>query len=103
MKRTRHSAEQIVNKLREAEAMLAAGRSVGQVVQALGVSEATYGRWKTQYGGMKADEARRLKELEIENTRLKKAVADLTLDKQILQEANLYLGKHQRRREGGAS
>ena len=103
MKRTRHSAEQIVTKLREAEAMLAAGRSIAQVVQALGVSEQTFHRWRTQYGGMKADEARRLKELEVENTRLKKAVADLTLDKQILQEANSYLGKHQRPREGGAS
>lgn len=103
MKRTRHSAEQIVTKLREAEAMLAAGRSVGQAVQALGVSEQTFHRWRTQYGGMKADEARRLKELELENTRLKKAVADLTLDKQILQEANDYMGKHLPRRGGGAS
>ena len=86
MKRTRHSAEQIVTKLREAEAMLAAGRTVGQVVQALGVSEQTFNRWRTQYGGMKEGEARRLKELEIENARLKKAVADLTIDKIILKE-----------------
>lgn len=103
MKRTRHSAEQIVTKLREAEAMLAAGRSVGQVVQALGVSEQTFHRWRTHYGGMKADEARRLKELEIENARLKKLVADQALDMAILKEANSYLGKHQARREGGAS
>lgn len=103
MKRTRHSAEQIVTKLREAEAMLAAGRSIAQVVQALGVSEPTFHRWRTQYGGMKADEARRLKELEIENARLKRLVADQALDMAILKEANSYLGKHQARREGGAS
>jgi transposase-like protein len=103
MKRTRHSAEQIVTKLREADAMLAAGRSLAQVVQALGVSEQTFHRWRNQYGGMKADEARRLKELEVENTRLKKLVADQALDMAILKEANSYLGKHQVRREGGAS
>jgi transposase-like protein len=103
MKRTRHTPEQIVTKLREADAMLAAGRPVSQIVQQLGVSEQTYNRWRTQYGGMKADEARRLKDLEVENARLKKAVADLTLDCQILKEANSYLGKHQRPREGGAS
>ena len=103
MKRTRHSAEQIVNKLRETEAMLAAGRSVAQVVQALGVSEQTFNRWRTQYGGMKAEEARRLKELEIENGRLKRAVADLTVDNQILKEANDYLGKPRAPRGGGAS
>lgn len=103
MKRTRHSAEQIVVKLCESEAMLAAGRTVAQVVQALGVSEQTYHRWREQYGGMKADEARRLKELEVENARLKKAVADLTIDNQILKEANDYLGKPHRPRGGGAS
>lgn len=103
MKRTRHTPEQIVSKLREADAMLAAGRSVAQVVQQLGVSEQTYNRWRAQYGGMKADEAKRLKELEIENTRLKKLVADQALDMAILKEANSYLGKHQRPREGGAS
>lgn len=102
MKRTRHSAEQIVTKLREADAMLAAGRTVAQVVQMLGVSEPTYARWRSQYGGMQADEARRLKELEVENGRLKKAVADLTLDNQILKEANDYLGKPHRPRGGGA-
>lgn len=103
MKRTRHSAEQIVNKLREADAMVAAGRSLAQVVQALGVSEQTFHRWRNQYGGMKADEARRLKELEVENTRFKRLVADQALDMAILKEANSYLGKHQRPREGGAS
>lgn len=103
MKRTRHTPEQIVSKLREADAMLAAGRPVAQIVQHLGVSEATYARWRAQYGGMKADEARRLKELEIENTRLKRLVADQALDMAILKEANSYLGKHQRPREGGVS
>lgn len=103
MKRTRHTPEQIVTKLREADAMLAAGRSIAQVIQALGVSEQTFNRWRNQYGGMKSEEARRLKELEIENSRLKKAVADLTLDNQILQEANDYLGKHRAPRAGGAS
>ena len=85
-KRKRHSAEQIIRKLREAETMLAAGQTVGQVCQSLEVSEQTYYRWQQQYGGMKAEEAKRLKELEIENARLKKLVADLTLDKEILQE-----------------
>jgi putative transposase len=103
MKRTRHSAEQIVTKLREAEAMLAAGRSIAQVVQQLGVSEQTFHRWRNQYGGMKADEARRLKDLEVENARLKKLVADQALDMAILREANDYMGKHLPRRGGGAS
>ena len=103
MKRTRHTPEQIVTKLREAEAMRAAGKTVAQVVQALGVSEPTFARWRSQYGGMKAEEARRLKELEIENARLKQAVADLTIDNQILKEANDYLGKPHRPRGGGAS
>ena len=83
----RHGPEQIIRKLREAETMLAAGKTVGQVCQSLEVSEATYHRWLKQYGGMKAEEAKRLKELEEENKRLKKLVADLTLDKDILKEA----------------
>jgi len=103
MKRTRHTAEQVVAKLREADAMLAAGRSVAQVVQALGVSEPTYNRWRDQYGGMKAGEARRLKELEVENGRLKRLVADQALDLAILKEANDYLGKPRAPRGGGAS
>jgi transposase-like protein len=102
MKRTRHTPEQIVSKLREADAMLAAGRPVAQIVQHLGVSEPTFARWRAQYGGMKSDEARRLKELEVENTRLKKLVADQALDMAILKEANTFLGKHQRRTEGGS-
>ena len=67
--------------------MIAAGKSVGEVIQKLGVSEQTYYRWKQQYGGMKSEEAKRLKDLEVENARLKKLVADLTLDKEILKEA----------------
>jgi len=102
MKRTRHSAEQIVGKLREADAMEAAGRSIAQIVQHLGVSEATYQRWRNQYGGMKADEARRLKELEVENGRLKRLVADQAIDISILKEANEYLGKPRAPRGGGA-
>ena len=86
MKRKRHGPEQIIAKLREADAMLGTGSTIGQVCQRLEVSEQTFHRWRNQYGGMKAQGARQLKELEIENRRLKKAVADLTLDKQILEE-----------------
>lgn len=93
MKRKRHTPEQIIAKLREADAMLGAGKTIGQVVQQLGISEQTYHRWRNQYGGMKASDAKRLKQIEQENTRLKKAVAELTLDKQILKEAIDYLGK----------
>jgi len=82
----RHSPEQIIRKLREADTMLAAGQTIGQVVQKLAISEQTFHRWRNQYGGMKAQEAKRLKELEQENKRLKKLVADLTLDKDILEE-----------------
>ena len=87
MKRNRHTPEQIIGKLRDADAMLGSGQTIGQVVQHLGVSEQTYHRWRNQYGGMKANDMKHLKELHVENARLKKAVADLTLDKQILKEA----------------
>ena len=90
--RKRHSPEQIIGKLREADGMLAGGQAIAVVCQKLGVSEQTYHRWRNQYGGMKADAMKRLKQLEEENRRLKKAVADLTLDKQILKEANEFLG-----------
>jgi putative transposase len=83
----RHSAEQIVGKLREADALLGGGASMGQVCQKLEVSEATYCRWRNQYGGMKSSEAKRLKELEVENARLKRLVAEQALDIQILKEA----------------
>ena len=85
-KRRRHSAEQIIKKLRDADAMLAAGKSVGEVLQSLEVSEATLSRWRSQYGGMKSEEAKRLKTLEEENNRLKKIVADQALDISMLKE-----------------
>ncbi len=78
--------EKIVRLLRDAEAELAGGKTVAQVVQKLGISEQTYYRWRPRYGGMPVDEARRLKELEAENARLKRLVAELALDKQVLQE-----------------
>jgi transposase-like protein len=84
--RTRHKPEQVILKLRQSEAALAQGATVAQVCQQLGISEATCNRWRLQYGGLKADEAKRLKELEVENARLKKLVAELALDKQMLQE-----------------
>lgn len=87
MKRKRHSPEQIIAKLRDADGMLGGGASIGQVCQKLEVAEATFHRWRQQYGGMKASDAKRLKELEQENARLKRAVADLTLDKTLLKEA----------------
>jgi transposase-like protein len=87
MKRKRHTPQQVVRKLQEAQAALAAGRDLAAVCQMLGVSEQTYYRWKNKYGGMKAEEAKRLALLEEENVRLKKLVADLSLDKQILVEA----------------
>lgn len=83
-RRKRHGPEQIVRKLRDADAMLNAGKDVAAVLQALEVSEATYLRWRNQYGGMKAEEAKRLKELEEENQRLKEIVAELTLDNRML-------------------
>lgn len=89
----RHRPERIVEKLREADALLNAGQSAAQVIQHLGVSEATYHRWRNQYGGMKAEEAKRLKALEAENARLKKLLAEAELDKAILKEAMDFLGK----------
>ena len=82
----RHGAEQIVRKLRDAEALLNTGKTIGEACQVLEVSEQTYHRWKKKYGGMKADEAKRLEELEQENGRLKKLVADLSLDVQMLKD-----------------
>jgi transposase-like protein len=87
MKRTRHTPEQIIRKLREADAELANGVSVPDICKTLGIAENTYYRWRNQFGGMKADEMKRLKDLEKENARLKALVADLSLDKAILQEA----------------
>ena len=92
-KRRRHSPPQIVEKLKEADRLLNAGQALGRVLQVLCVSEATYHRWRTKYGGMKASEAKRLKELEQENARLKKLLADAHLDKDILKSALDHLGK----------
>ena len=87
MSSRKHSTEQIIRKLREAEVELAKGRSIREVCKQLGVTEQTYYRWRKEYGGIRTDQARRLKELERENGRLKKVVADLTLDNVILKEA----------------
>ncbi len=103
MKRIRNSPEQIINKLREADAMLASGKTVAQVIQHLTVSEQTYHRWRNQFGGMKSEEAKRLKELEVENARLKRVVANQAIDISILKEANDYLGKPQAPHGGGRS
>ena len=97
--RRRHSAEQVVKKLRDADAMLAAGKSVGEVLQALEISEATLSRWRSQYGGMKSEEAKRLKQLEEENSRLKKLVAEQALDIQMLKEHQGKLTTPQLRRD----
>ena len=86
MKRKRHSPEQVIRKLREADRMLSDAKDIAAVCQAMEVSEATFHRWRNQYGGMKANEAKHLKELQIENGRLKKLVADQALDIQILEE-----------------
>jgi putative transposase len=82
------SPEQIINKLREAEVMLSQGAILSVILKKIGVSDATYYRWRKEYGGMRVDQARRLKELEQENSRLKKLVADLSLDNAILKEAS---------------
>lgn len=86
MSQRRYKPEQIINKLREAEVEFSKGQTTGQVSRKLGITEQTYYRWRKEYGGMKVDQAKRLKELEAENTRLKKLVADLSLDKMILKE-----------------
>lgn len=88
MPRKKHSPDEVIRKLRQAEAWLNEGQTMAQVIQKLEVTEQTYYRWRNTYGAMKADEMKRLKELEEENRRLKRAVADLTLDCQILKEVN---------------
>jgi len=88
MRRRRFTAEQIINHLREAEVLLSQGRSVGEVCRQLEVSENTYYRWRREYGGLEIDQAKRLKELEKENQRLKKLVADQALDISILKEVS---------------
>ncbi len=86
MARKRYNAEEIIHKLREADVLLGQGQTVGQVCKQLGVTDQTYYRWRKTYGGMKVDQVKRLKALETENARLKRAVADLTVDKLILKE-----------------
>lgn len=85
-KRKRHTPQQIVEKLRDAEVLLGQGQTIAEVSARFGVSEVTFHRWRNQFGGMKSDAMKRLKELEAENGRLKRAVADLTLDNQMLKE-----------------
>ena len=87
MPRKKHTPEQVINKLREAEVVLAQGRTVAEASRQIGVTEQTFYRWRNEYGGLRIDQVKRFKQLESENTRLKRAVADLTLDKQILKEA----------------
>lgn len=86
MKRQRHTPEQAVRKLREGERLFNAGKDLAEVLWQLGIAESTWNRWRNQYGGMKADEAKRLKELEKENARLKKLLAEAELDKAVLKE-----------------
>jgi transposase-like protein len=86
MAKKSHSPEQIINKLREAEILLNQGANVGEASRKIGVTEQTYYRWRKEYGGMRIEQAKRLKELEKENTRLKKLVADISLDNAILKE-----------------
>ncbi len=87
MPQKRYKPEEIIHKLRVAEVELSKGHHTGQICRKLGITEQTYYRWRKQYGGMKVEQARRFKELEAENARLKKLVADLSLDKEILKEA----------------
>ena len=87
MKRKRHKTDEVVRKLREADGLLSSGKTIAEICKQLEISEQTFHRWRNQYGGMKANDAKRLRELSEENRRLKKAVADLTVDKQILEEA----------------
>ena len=87
MPKKRHQPEEIVAKLRQVEVVTSQGQSVADAVRSIGVTEVTYYRWRQEYGGLKSDQVKRLKALETENARLRKAISDLTLDKLILQEA----------------
>jgi transposase-like protein len=89
MARKRHKPEEIVAKLRQVDVLTSQGRSVAEAVRTIGVTEVTYYRWRQEYGGLKSNQVKRLKELETENARLRKAVSDLTLEKLILKEAVL--------------
>ena len=87
MPRKRHRPEEIVAKLRQVDVLVSQGKSVAEAVRAIGVTEVTYYRWRQEFGGLKSDQVKRMKELEAENARLRRAVSDLTLDKMILAEA----------------
>ena len=87
MPRKRHKPEEIVAKLRQVDVVTAQGTALAEAIRSIGVSEVTYHRWRNEFGGLKLDQVKRLKELELENSRLRKAVSDLTLDKLILAEA----------------
>ena len=87
MPKRKHTPEEIINQLREAEVIIASDSTVMEAVRRIGVSEQTFYRWRSEYGGLRVDQARRLKQMETENSRLKRAVAELTLDNQILKEA----------------
>ena len=88
MSRKRPKPEEIVAKLRQVDVLISQGQSVAEAIRAISVSEVTYYRWRREFGGLKSDQVRRMKDLETENQRLRKAIADLTLDKLILQEAS---------------
>lgn len=87
MARKRHTAEEIVAKLRQVDVLVSQGQNVADAIRQIGVTEVTYYRWRQEFGGLKRDQVKRLKDLETENARLRRAVSDLTLDKLILQEA----------------
>ena len=87
MPRKRYTPEEIVAKLRQVDVLVSQGQSLADAVRSIGVTEVTYYRWRQEYGGLKTDQVKRLKDLETENARLRKAISDLTLDKLILQEA----------------
>ena len=87
MARKRHKPEEIVAKLRQVDVLTSQGQSVADAIRSIGVTEVTYYRWRQEFGGLKSDQVKRLNDLEMENTRLRRAVSDLTLDKLILQEA----------------
>ena len=87
MSRKRHKPEEIVGKLRQVDVLVSQGQNVADAIRQIGVTEVTYYRWRQEFGGLKSDQVKRLKDLETENARLRRAVSDLTLDKLILQEA----------------
>jgi len=87
MPKKKHKPEEMVAKLRQVDVLVSQGQNIADAIRAIGVSEVTYYRWRQEYGGLKSEQVKRLKELETENTRLRRAISDLTLDKLILQEA----------------